>query len=504
MASITTRAGKGSPLTNAEVDANFVNLNTDKLEATTTATLTNKTINIANNTLTGVQPTLVSGTSIKTVNSASLLGSGDILLQAPLVSGTSIKTVNSESLLGSGDISLQTPLVSGTSIKTVNSASLLGSGDISLQTPLVSGTSIKTINSQSLLGSGNIAVVTSPGGSTTQVQFNDAGVFAGSSAFTFSGTSIAVNGVLFGKGTGASNANSTAVGVSALIANTTGADNTAMGFSALRRNTTGSFNTAFGMQALDNNQTGEQNTAVGNLALFSSGSGIKNTAIGYQSLFSNTGSENTAVGRFALYGNTSGTLNTAVGTDSLSSNTTGLRNTALGYAAMALNTTGRNNTAVGDSALFNNTTGEGNTAISPRGPGGSYSPVFNPTTESNRFCMGATTVTNAYIQVAWTVVSDARDKTDFAPVSHGLDFVSKLKPTAYRYKMTRESEDGHGPLRYGFKAQDVLELEGSNPVIVDAEDPEKLRFNDQSMIAVLVKAIQELKQQFDDYKASHP
>lgn len=32
MASITTRAGKGSPLTNAEVDANFVNLNTAKVE----------------------------------------------------------------------------------------------------------------------------------------------------------------------------------------------------------------------------------------------------------------------------------------------------------------------------------------------------------------------------------------------------------------------------------------------------------------------------------------
>ena len=32
MASITTRAGKGSPLTNAEVDANFTNLNDDKLE----------------------------------------------------------------------------------------------------------------------------------------------------------------------------------------------------------------------------------------------------------------------------------------------------------------------------------------------------------------------------------------------------------------------------------------------------------------------------------------
>lgn len=34
MASITTRAGKGSPLTNNEVDANFNNLNSGKLETT--------------------------------------------------------------------------------------------------------------------------------------------------------------------------------------------------------------------------------------------------------------------------------------------------------------------------------------------------------------------------------------------------------------------------------------------------------------------------------------
>jgi len=44
MATITTRAGKGSPLTNNEVDANFTNLNTDKAE-TDGATLTNVDIN---------------------------------------------------------------------------------------------------------------------------------------------------------------------------------------------------------------------------------------------------------------------------------------------------------------------------------------------------------------------------------------------------------------------------------------------------------------------------
>jgi hypothetical protein len=41
-------------------------------------TLTNKTIDIDSNTLTGVQPSLVSGTNIKTVNGNSLLGSGNL------------------------------------------------------------------------------------------------------------------------------------------------------------------------------------------------------------------------------------------------------------------------------------------------------------------------------------------------------------------------------------------------------------------------------------------
>lgn len=37
MSTIVTRAGKGSPLTNAELDSNFINLNTDKLEVATAA-----------------------------------------------------------------------------------------------------------------------------------------------------------------------------------------------------------------------------------------------------------------------------------------------------------------------------------------------------------------------------------------------------------------------------------------------------------------------------------
>ena len=56
--------------------------------------------------LQGKQDTLVSGTSIKTVNNNSLLGSGNIAVQPTLVSGTNIKTINGTSILGSGDITI--------------------------------------------------------------------------------------------------------------------------------------------------------------------------------------------------------------------------------------------------------------------------------------------------------------------------------------------------------------------------------------------------------------
>jgi hypothetical protein len=52
--------------------------------------------------------------------------------QAALVSGTNIKTINSTTILGSGDIAVQPTLVSGTNIKTINGNSVLGSGDLTI------------------------------------------------------------------------------------------------------------------------------------------------------------------------------------------------------------------------------------------------------------------------------------------------------------------------------------------------------------------------------------
>ena len=341
---------------------------------------------------------------------------------------------------------------------------------------------------------GNVGI-----GITPSTKLTVAGAITITGAFalrgSYGGGAISSN---FAAGDGAlvsntTGSNNTASGVNALYSNTTGYYNTASGYAALYKNTTGFENTASGVSALYNNTTGSYNTASGMNALSGNTTGIFNTASGRYALFSNTtGSGNAASGMNALYSNTTGSNNTASGESALFSNTTGSGNAASGEQALVSNTTGIYNTASGYAALYNNTTGSGNSAFNPLNSAGAYAPVFNPTTQNDRFCMGSTGVTNAYIQVAWTVVSDARDKTNFAPVPHGLDFVNQLQPTAYQFKEDRETDVATGIVRYGFKAQDVLALEGDSPVIIDNEDLDKLRFNESSLIPVLVNAIKEL------------
>lgn len=73
MSTIVTRAAKGSALTHNEVDANFVNLNTDKIQSGNTVgalTITNATIN--GGTITGITDLAVAdgGTGASTVAGA--------------------------------------------------------------------------------------------------------------------------------------------------------------------------------------------------------------------------------------------------------------------------------------------------------------------------------------------------------------------------------------------------------------------------------------------------
>lgn len=105
MTTIVTRAGKGSPLTNAEVDQNFLNLNSAKLEAS------------------DLSPYLLSATAASTYQTIAGMSS----YQVALISGTNIKTINGSSLLGSGDFTITAGV---SSFNTRTGAITLTSGDV--------------------------------------------------------------------------------------------------------------------------------------------------------------------------------------------------------------------------------------------------------------------------------------------------------------------------------------------------------------------------------------
>ena len=201
---------------------------------------------------------------------------------------------------------------------------------------------------------------------------------ASTGAFTTLTTTGTINNLTVGRGAGAVSTN-TAVGASALAANTTGSYNTAFGQEALKlnttgventasgngalvTNTTGSFNSAHGLYSLRVNSTGSYNSALGHGSLQSNTTASNNTAVGYQAAYTNTtGAQITAIGRYALYSNTTGTDVSALGNGALFSNTTGNYNIAVGTGALNSNTTASNNTAVGYQAGYTNATGVQNT-----------------------------------------------------------------------------------------------------------------------------------------------
>jgi hypothetical protein len=545
---------------------------------------------VANGGTATATPSIVAGTNItvtgtwpnQTIAAASG-GSGTVTSVAATV--PSLFSITGSPITTSGTLAMT---YSGTALPVANG----GTGETSYTDGqlLIGNTTGNTLTKATLTAGTNVTITNAAGaitiaatggsaaGSTTQLQYNNAGAFAGSANMTFDGTSLTlpndafIGGYRVGAGVGGNNTvftptsastiitgtsfqnvafgvyaltsqtatgytNNTALGWAALRYNTTGVNNCATGFSALTSNTTANNNSAFGTYALTGNTTGASNSSFGFQSLEANSTGAENSALGYRALQNTTtGYDNSALGVNALKTNTTGYNNSATGGNSLSANTTGYGNSACGYIALEANTTGysnsalgtnallrnttgnqntgcgnatlytattgSNNSALGEEALFNLTTGSNNTGLGYNA--GVEAGVVNITTQSNYIAVGNNASTNAYIKVAWTVTSDARDKTEVQPVPHGLSFVNQLNPVSFKFKKSREDATSTGDVRYGFLAQDILALEGSDSVVVDAKDSENLKYTDQNMTAILVKAIQELKAEFDAYKATHP
>jgi hypothetical protein len=384
-----------------------------------------------------------------------------------------------------------------TTTNSITTGGLISNGDVIIGAASTNTLTVTSQISSSLIPSANeVYDLGSPTKAWNNLYVKSSTIYMGANALSVCGGTLALNGGTVGGNPATPSVLGAVMGIS-----DTFCYNTAFGFEAGAALTIGTGNTAIGRGAGSLISTGVDNTYIG--AVAGTGTdGNNNIGIGVRAL-GQTGEafvDNIAIGNNSMRTAT-GSCNIAIGPNSLYA-VTGTRNTALGNGALINATSADNNVAIGWQALICTTTGRNNLEIGANnGLTNVYSPPFVVTTECNRVVVGSTATTNAYVQVAWTVVSDERDKTEVTALPLGLDFVSQLKPVSFRFKESRESEVGTGPTRYGFLAQDVLAAEGGNPVVVDTEDPDKLKITDANLIPILVQAIQDLKAEIDELKS---
>ena len=102
---------------------------------------------------------------------------------------------------------------------------------------------------------------------------------------------------------------------------------------------------------------------------------------------------------------------------------------------------------------------------------------------------------------SWTSLSDERAKTDLAPITNAAEKVSSLRSVTGRFKT-----DAPEIRRAFLIAQDVQAVlpEAVTPYQVKDDATEYLGLAYTDVIPLLTAAIQELKAEFDAYKAAHP
>ena len=275
-----------------------------------------------------------------------------------------------------------------------------------------------------------------------------------------------------------------------------------------------STNTVFGYNAGASLTSGQYNLAIGYYAGNKISSGSSNICVGFAGDVNlSTGSDNTYVGHFAgTY--PAGGSNVAVGRSALGSAGSGNYNTGIGYQSLV------------NSTAYSNASGLGaNTDV----------------TGSNQIQLGDSSTTT-YVYGTVQNRSDLRDKADVQDADLGLNFVMALKPRKFRWDMrddykppmpdkftateeelekwkkaatlnniTHDGSKKRNRFHYGLVAQELKETMDAMGVdfggyqdhsINGGQDVKSVGYNE--LIAPLIKPIQELKTEFDAYKATHP
>jgi len=332
-------------------------------------------------------------------------------------------------------------------------------------------------------------------------------------------------------------------------ASSTGNFNTMVGYGAGGNGANTSSNTFIGyLSGYNIGSTG--NVAVGHAAMQGGGgnSAVSNVGVGFQALLSiTTGGQNVAIGNASGDAISTGYWNTCLGSIAGSNINVGSANTLVGFTSGSGITSGSTNSALGDSAYlsgnYNNSTCLG----------------YNAQVDaSNQVQLGdSNTTTYVYGSVA-NRASDIRDKADVQDTNLGMNFIMQLRPRMYRWdyredyrtkppvrpnaaeyegreeqyaadfaqwntdyanwqeankigNLTHDGTHKRNRFHQGLIAQEVKQTMDAMGVDFGGYQDFKVKGGDdrltlvyEELIPPLIKAIQELKAEFDEYKRTHP
>lgn len=110
------------------------------------------------------------------------------------------------------------------------------------------------------------------------------------------------------------------------------------------------------------------------------------------------------------------------------------------------------------------------------------------------YCSGSTT--------SYSTSSDYRLKTNVQPIQNALARIAQLKPCSYTWKS--DGAAGEGFIAHELQAVVPQCVTGKKDEVDACGNPVYQGVDTSFLVATLVKAIQELKSDFDAYKATHP
>jgi hypothetical protein len=110
-------------------------------------------------------------------------------------------------------------------------------------------------------------------------------------------------------------------------------------------------------------------------------------------------------------------------------------------------------------------------------------------------------LTNTLV-TSYTSVSDYRLKENIAPMTGALAKVAQLKPVTYKWKA--DGSDGQGFIAHELAEVCSEAVTGTKDAVNENGSIKPQGIDTSFLVATLTAAIQELKAEFDAYKASHP